>query len=35
MIEDLGGTPAGNAAASADSWPRINAFLAEHLPAAP
>jgi dienelactone hydrolase len=32
MIEDLGGTPAGNAAASADSWPRINAFLAQHLP---
>lgn len=27
----LGGTPAGNARARADSWPRMLAFLREHL----
>jgi dienelactone hydrolase len=32
---DLGGTPAGNAAARADSWPRVLAFLADALGAPP
>ncbi|BAF60544.1 hydrolases of the alpha/beta superfamily [Pelotomaculum thermopropionicum SI] len=31
FIEDLGGTPEGNAAASMDSWPKIIDFFARHL----
>jgi hypothetical protein len=28
---EMGGTPRANAAASADAWPRILAFLRQHL----
>ncbi|MCL6611593.1 MAG: ABC transporter substrate-binding protein [Peptococcaceae bacterium] len=31
LIEDLGGTPEGNAAASMDSWPKIIDFFRTHL----
>jgi len=31
FIEDLGGSPEGNAAASMDSWPKINDFFRTHL----
>jgi hypothetical protein len=31
FAEDLGGTPAGNAAAAMDSWSKILIFLRTHL----
>jgi dienelactone hydrolase len=31
LLMDLGGTAEGSAAANADSWPKVLAFLGEHL----